>query len=213
VTLEHYKFTEADLDREFVVPPSPLFGDSPSHLKLREIVKRLEDVYCNHIGAEFSHIQDAEQVNWWRSTLEQPFTGFDQSTRMAIMQGLIQGTGFEKFLQKKFKSEKRFGIDGCEVLIPGSMTHCKNIYFIVSIRFADIPILMFSGLQRMIHRLASLGAEQVVVGMPHRGRLNVLSTVMQKPMAAILKEFQSLLEPGEEVCACVLVGLLPPNDL
>lgn len=59
-------------------------------------------------------------MNWWRAALEQPFKGFDTETRVAIMEGLIAGTGFEGFLQKKFKSEKRFGIDGCEVLIPGT---------------------------------------------------------------------------------------------
>ena len=119
VTRDYYGFTEADLDREFVVPPSPLFGSSPAQLSLRNIISRLETVYCGHIGAECTHIQDSEMVDWWRSTLEQPFTGFSTEMRHSIMDGLIQSTGFEKFLQKKFKSEKRFGIDGCEMLIPG----------------------------------------------------------------------------------------------
>ena len=101
------------------MPPSPLFGNAPTSLALREIIRRLESVYCYHIGAEFSHIQDVDEVAWWKTSLETPFVGYDPQTRMRIFQGLVQGAGFENFLQKKFKSEKRFGVDGCEVLVPG----------------------------------------------------------------------------------------------
>lgn len=187
VTLSHYQFTDADLDREFVVPPSTVFASQPAKFTLREIVKRLEHVYCKHIGAEFAHIHNPDEVAWWRQTLETPFTGFDTETRKQIMKGMIEGAGFEKFLQKKFASEKRFGIDGCEVLIPG--------------------------MQRLLRRLAEHGVETAVVGMPHRGRLNVLASVMQKPIAAILKEFQSLLEKDDEGAGDVKYHLGRSSDV
>eukprot|EP00051_Salpingoeca_urceolata_P027485 m.481673 g.481673 ORF g.481673 m.481673 type:complete len:1016 (-) comp22278_c0_seq1:65-3112(-) len=172
ITLEYYGLTEADLDRTFTIAENPLFEESSSPMTLRSVIARLEDVFCKTIGYEFMHIQEKEKRNWLMRTVSRSKGKTEPKVQRVILDGLVEAHGFEAFLQKKFPSEKRFGLDGCEALIPG--------------------------LQRLIERASELGAEHIVFGMPHRGRLNVLANVMQKPLRQIFKEFNSTLDPEDE---------------
>lgn len=189
LTLEHYGFTEADLSRKFLLPPVPRFDshNRPSEHTLGDIVSRLKSTYCGNVGYEFLFIKDQEQVEWLRNKIETPRPPHDDSIKRDIMKGLIEARGFEKFLQKKFVTEKRFGVDGCEVLIPG--------------------------LKRMFERASELGVDTAVLGMAHRGRLNVLANVMKKPIEVIFNEFQSTLPKDSEGSGDVKYHLGMANDV
>ncbi|WP_142849602.1 2-oxoglutarate dehydrogenase E1 component [Telmatospirillum sp. J64-1] len=157
-----YGFTEADLDRE-------IFIDNVLGLEtatLRQIIRALQETYCGTIGVEFMHIQDPEQKAWIQKRIESihNHTEFTDRGKRAILERLTEGEGFERFLQMKYTGTKRFGLEGGESLIPA--------------------------LEQILKRGAQLGVQDVVLGMAHRGRLNVLANVMQKPYRAIFSEFQ-----------------------
>jgi 2-oxoglutarate dehydrogenase E1 component len=163
-----YGYTEADLEREFEL------GDriadvqkgylSAGKYQLRDLVEQLRSTYCGTIGFEYMHLQKREQLNWIRERVEKfPMYNYDKEMQSTIMTGLMKAHNFEAFLQTKFANDKRFGLEGCESLIPAMLA--------------------------LIDRSAENGVEAVVVGMPHRGRLNVLANVLGKPLEAILKEF------------------------
>ncbi|QQP56908.1 Neural conserved at 73EF, partial [Caligus rogercresseyi] len=136
-------------------------------LPLREIIKRLEDVYCGSIGAEFMHIHNLDEVNWIRKRLETPGSlEMAPEEKKRLLARISRSAGFENFLAKKYTSEKRFGLEGVEMLIPGMKT--------------------------IVDRSTELGTESVVMGMPHRGRLNVLANVCRKPLDQILTQFAGL---------------------
>eukprot|EP00053_Salpingoeca_punica_P017517 m.168912 g.168912 ORF g.168912 m.168912 type:complete len:978 (-) comp17227_c0_seq1:240-3173(-) len=174
LNIENYGWSmPRDFDRIVPVGPTPLFNPTaPSNVKLGVLLKELQRVYCTSVGAEYIYISDSKQVEWLRSRLEVPYKPLSTEQRKSVLNGLIRAEGFEKFLQKKFSTEKRFGLDGGEALIPG--------------------------MQTMIRRSAEQGVELIVFGMAHRGRLNVLHNVMGKPLAAILKEFQHLVDQDNE---------------
>ncbi len=134
--------------------------------KLSEIIDILHRTYGGCFAIEFMHIYDPEEKAWLQERIEGPDKEikFPLETRKQIFQKLIEAEGFEKFLHTKYMGTKRFGLDGGESLIPG--------------------------MEQMIHVAARSGVEQMVFGMPHRGRLNVLASVMGKPYHAILNEFQ-----------------------
>jgi len=162
-----YGFTEADLDREFNLGDK-LFGGflAPGRPKitLRNLLQRLEETYRSTIGVEYMHLQSLEQLNWIREKFETPqHYRYSNEEKVIILDRLMWATKFERVLATKFSSLKRFGLDGCETLIPG--------------------------LKALIDRSADLGIEHIVMGMPHRGRLNVLANVVRKPLAAIFHEF------------------------
>jgi len=162
-----YGFTEADLEREFQLGDK-LFGgflaSGRPKITLRNLLQRLEETYCSKIGFEFMHIQSLEQLNWIREKFEtQKHYKYSNEDKVVILDRLMWATKFERVLATKFSSLKRFGLDGCEALIPG--------------------------LKALIDRGADLGIEHIVMGMPHRGRLNVLANVVRKPLAAIFHEF------------------------
>ncbi len=166
-----YGFEEADLDREF-------FLDYVLGLEtatLREIMEVLRKTYSGTVGVEFLHIQDPEQKAWIQAKIEGTGGIWDTSAeeKREILEQLTATEAFETFLHRKFPGTKRFGIDGGESTIPA--------------------------LEAVIRKASELGVEEVVIGMPHRGRLNVLANVMGKPYAAILSEFQ-----GEAVQDSVL---------
>lgn len=170
---QNYGLDEADLDREFRLPSTTYIGGDAKALPLREIINRLESAYCNHIGCEYSFINDAVKVDWIKRKFETPNSlRFSEVERRLILARLIRATRFEDFLDKKFSSEKRFGLEGCEVLIPA--------------------------LKSIIDQSSELGIESIVMGMPHRGRLNVLSNVARMPLEKLLCQFDSKLEPDEE---------------
>jgi len=171
--LANYGLSEADLDREFRLPGSTFIGGDKETLPLRDIISRLEHCYCGHIGAEFGFINDQTKMTWIKQRLESRAQfSFSNEEKRLILARLIRATRFEEFLARKFSSEKRFGLEGCEVLIPS--------------------------LKAIIDESSDLGIESVVMGMPHRGRLNVLSNVARMPLEKLLCQFDSKLEPDEE---------------
>src|SRR5579862_1742907 len=157
-----YGFTEADFDRK-------IFLDHVLGLEygtLREIVAICERTYCQTLGVEFMHISNAAQKSWIQERIEGPDKeiSFTPEGRRAILNKLVEAEGFEKFCDVKFTGTKRFGLDGAESLIPA--------------------------LEQIIKRGGNLGVKEIVVGMPHRGRLNVLTQVMGKPHRALFHEFK-----------------------
>src|SRR5271169_1385652 len=157
-----YGFTEADFDRK-------IFLDHVLGLEygtLREIVAICERTYCQTLGVEFMHISNAAQKSWIQERIEGPDKeiSFTREGRRAILNKLVESEGFEKFCDVKFTGTKRFGLDGAESLIPA--------------------------LEQIIKRGGNLGVKEIVVGMPHRGRLNVLTQVMGKPHRALFHEFK-----------------------
>ena len=157
-----YGFTDADMDR-------PIFIDHVLGLEsatLREIVQILRETYCGSIGVEFMHIQDPDEKAWIQRRIEsvRNRTEFTLKGKRAIYERLVEAEGFEQFLHVKYVGTKRFGLDGGESLIPA--------------------------LEQILKRGGQLGVKEVVLGMPHRGRLNVLANVMHKPYSAMISEFQ-----------------------
>jgi 2-oxoglutarate dehydrogenase E1 component len=157
-----YGFTDADFDRK-------IFLDHVLSLEygtLREIVAICERTYCQTLGVEFMHITNAAQKSWIQERIEGPDKeiSFTREGRRAILNKLIEAEGFEKFCDLKFTGTKRFGLDGAESLIPA--------------------------LEQIIKRGGNLGVKEIVLGRPHRGRLNVLTQVMGKPHRALFHEFK-----------------------
>jgi 2-oxoglutarate dehydrogenase E1 component len=157
-----YGFTDADWDR-------PIFIDQVLGLTnptLRQIVDRLKATYCGQIGVEFMHIQEPEQKAWLQERIEnvQNQTEFTSEGKRFILQRLTAAEGFEHFLQLKYTGTKRFGLDGAEATIPA--------------------------IEQIIKRGGQLGVKEYVLGMAHRGRLNILTNFMGKPFKALFSEFQ-----------------------
>jgi 2-oxoglutarate dehydrogenase E1 component len=159
---EAYGFAEADLDR-------PIFIDNVLGMEfasIRQMLDILKRTYCATLGVEFMHISDPEQKAWLQERIEGPdkAIAFTPEGKKAILQKLIEAEGFEQFIDLRYKGTKRFGLDGGESLVPA--------------------------LEQIIKRGGQLGLEEIVFGMAHRGRLNVLSQVMGKPHRAIFHEFK-----------------------
>ncbi|KAL0840504.1 hypothetical protein ABMA28_015739 [Loxostege sticticalis] len=162
-----YRFDEADMDRVFKLPSTTFIGEKEKALPLREILNRLEEAYCNNIGIEFMFINSLEQCNWIRQRMEPPnVTKMSPDQKRLILARLTRSTGFENFLAKKWSSEKRFGLEGCEILIPA--------------------------MKQVIDVSTKLGVESIIMGMPHRGRLNVLANVCRKPLHQLFTQFAGL---------------------
>jgi 2-oxoglutarate dehydrogenase E1 component len=157
-----YGFTAADMDR-------PIFIDNVLGLEIatmRQIIEIVKRTYCGTFALQYMHISDPEQAGWLKERIEgygKEIT-FTQNGRKAILNKLVEAEGFEKFCHVKFMGTKRFGLDGGEALIPA--------------------------MEQIIKRGGALGIEEIVIGMPHRGRLSVLANVMSKPYKAIFNEFQ-----------------------
>ncbi|XP_067340579.1 2-oxoglutarate dehydrogenase complex component E1 isoform X5 [Channa argus] len=168
-----YGLAESDLDKVFRLPTTTFIGGNESALTLREIIRRLEMAYCQHIGVEFMFINDMEQCQWIRQKFETPgVMQFSLEEKRTLLARMIRSTRFEEFLQRKWSSEKRFGLEGCESLIPA--------------------------LKTLIDRSSQSGVESVIMGMPHRGRLNVLANVIRKELDQIFCQFDSKLEAADE---------------
>jgi 2-oxoglutarate dehydrogenase E1 component len=158
----HYGFTDADLDRK-------IFLDNVLGLEfatLREIIEILQRTYCQTLGVEYMHISDPTEKAWIQERIEGrgKEISFTPEGKKAILNKLIEAEGFEKFLDLKYTGTKRFGLDGSEAMIPA--------------------------LEQIIKRGGALGVREIVLGLAHRGRLNVLSNVMGKPHRAIFHEFK-----------------------
>ncbi|RVX13636.1 2-oxoglutarate dehydrogenase, mitochondrial [Vitis vinifera] len=172
-----YGFTEADLDREFFLGVWRMAGflsENRPVQTLRAILTRLEQAYCGSIGYEYMHIADRDKCNWLRDKIETPTPRqYNQQRREVILDRLIWSTQFENFLATKWTAAKRFGLEGGETLIPG--------------------------MKEMFDRAADLGVESIVIGMSHRGRLNVLGNVVRKPLRQIFSEFSGGTKPVDDV--------------
>ncbi len=139
---------------------------------LREIQEVLHLTYCRHVGAEFMHIADQEQRNWLRERMEgnrneEPLSN---ETQLQILDKLVEAEAFEQFLHTRFVGHKRFSLEGGDTLIPV--------------------------LDALLDRAAELGVERAILGMAHRGRMNVLAHVMKKPLVKIFGEFEGWLDPS-----------------
>ncbi|WP_244493369.1 2-oxoglutarate dehydrogenase E1 subunit family protein, partial [Aureimonas sp. N4] len=158
----NYGFTEADLDRKIFI--DGVLG--MEFASIRQIVDILERTYCSTIGVEFMHISNPVEKQWIQERMEGLHKGvaFTPEGKRAILNKLIEAEGFEKFIDIKYKGTKRFGLDGGESLIPA--------------------------LEQVIKRGGQMGLKEIVFGMAHRGRLNVLAQVMGKPRRAIFHEFK-----------------------
>uniref|UniRef100_A0A1L8E1Z8 2-oxoglutarate dehydrogenase complex component E1 n=1 Tax=Nyssomyia neivai TaxID=330878 RepID=A0A1L8E1Z8_9DIPT len=163
----NFNFGEHDMERVFKLPSTTFIGGKEKYLPLREILDRLEHVYCNKIGVEFMFINSLEQCNWIRQKFETPdIMTYTNDEKRLILARLSRAAGFEGFLAKKFSSEKRFGLEGAEIMIPA--------------------------MKQVIDVSTRLGVESIIMGMPHRGRLNVLANVCRKPLNQILTQFAGL---------------------
>ncbi|XP_024155066.1 2-oxoglutarate dehydrogenase, mitochondrial [Oryzias melastigma] len=173
VGLQNVGLDSSDMDRMFRIPKTTFIGGKESALTLREIIRRLEMAYCQHIGVEFMFINDVEQCQWIRQKFETPgIMQFTVEEKRTLLARMIRSTRFEEFLQRKWSSEKRFGLEGCESLIPA--------------------------LKTIIDRSSQNGVESVIMGMSHRGRLNVLANVVRKDLDQIFCQFDSKLEAADE---------------
>ncbi|MGA8769076.1 MAG: 2-oxoglutarate dehydrogenase E1 component, partial [Rhodomicrobium sp.] len=157
-----YGFTPADLDHQIYID-NVLGLETAS---LRQIIEILRRTYCGTIGFEFMHISSPEQKLWIQERIEGPDkeVEFTVLGKKAILTKLIHAESVERFLDKKYTGTKRFGLEGAESAVPG--------------------------LEQIIKRGGQLGVKEIVIGMPHRGRLNVLTNVMAKPFRALFHEFK-----------------------
>ncbi|PCD77945.1 2-oxoglutarate dehydrogenase E1 component [Pseudothioclava arenosa] len=157
-----YGFADADMDR-------PIFIDNVLGLQIasmRQIIDVLKRTYCGTFALQYMHISNPEEAGWLKERIEGygKEIAFTREGRRAILNKLVEAEGFEKFLHVKYMGTKRFGLDGGEALIPA--------------------------MEGIIKRGGQLGLKEIVIGMPHRGRLSVLANVMSKPYRAIFHEFQ-----------------------
>lgn len=174
--LSHYGFTERDMDEEFTLGPGilPRFKrEGREKMTLREIVAACEKLYSGSYGVEYIHIPGREQCDWIRERVEipQPYK-YSTDERRRILDRLIWSSSFESFLATKYPNDKRFGLEGCEALVPG--------------------------MKALIDRSVEHGVKDIIIGMPHRGRLNVLSNVVRKPNESIFSEFGGSAEATDE---------------
>lgn len=166
-----YGFEEKDYDRK-------IFLDHVLGLEfatLREIVAICQRTYCQTLGVEFMHISNPQIKGWMQERIEGPDKEitFTREGKRAILNKLVEAEGFEKFCDTKFTGTKRFGLDGGESLIPA--------------------------LEQIIKRGGNLGVKEIVLGMAHRGRLNVLTQVMAKPHRALFHEFKGGSSTPDEI--------------
>ena len=166
-----YGFADADMDR-------PIFIDNVLGLQMasmRQIVEIVKRTYCGTFALQYMHISNPDEAAWLKERIEGfgKEIQFTREGRKAILNSMVQAEGFEKFLHVKYMGTKRFGLDGGESLIPA--------------------------MEQIIKRCGQLGVKDIIIGMPHRGRLSVLANVMQKPYRAIFNEFQGGSSKPEEV--------------
>jgi 2-oxoglutarate dehydrogenase E1 component len=166
-----YGFGPGDMDR-------PIFLDNVLGLEeatMTEIMDVVQKVYCGTIAVEYMHIQSADQKSWIQHRMEGPDkeASFSLMGKKAILNKITESEGIESFLNVKYTGTKRFGLDGGEALMPA--------------------------MEAIIKRGGQLGVQEIILGMPHRGRLNVLTNVMGKPFRALFSEFQGNAAKPEDV--------------
>jgi multifunctional 2-oxoglutarate metabolism enzyme len=164
--INQHGLTLWDLEREF---PTGGFGGKP-RMKLRDILGVLRDSYCRTVGTEYMHIQDPEERRWLQARIEVPHARAEHDEQIHILSRLNVAEAFEMFLQTKYVGQRRFSLEGAESLIPL--------------------------LDAVLAEAAGADLDEVVMGMAHRGRLNVLANIVGKSYAQIFKEFEGNLDPG-----------------
>jgi 2-oxoglutarate decarboxylase len=156
-----------DLDRVFKVDG---FGGA-EYKKLRDVLGLLRDAYCRHVGVEYTHILEPEQQKWLRERVEVKHEKPTVAEQKYILSKLNAAEAFETFLQTKYVGQKRFSLEGAETVIPM--------------------------MDAVLDQAAEHGLDEVVIGMPHRGRLNVLANIVGKPYSQIFSEFEGNLNPSQ----------------
>lgn len=164
LAMENYGLSDADLDTVFLAGKD--IGIGPA--KLRDIVEFLNQTYCQSIGAEFLYIRDPKVVEWLQGKMEscRNTPNFTVEERKDMYDHLKLAVGFEQFIHKKFVGQKRFSLEGAETTIPA--------------------------LDAVIEKGSELGIEEFVIGMAHRGRLNVLTNILKKPYEDVFREFAAI---------------------
>ena len=162
LNIEFHGFSEMDLDEEFY---TDTFNTGKNKLPLREIVKRLEEIYCGNIGIECNHIMESQERRWFQKKFESKLQdyGFTDDEKYNIYERLNSAEGLAKYLSAKYPGMKRFGIDGAESLVPL--------------------------VESVIQNCGSIGANQICFGMAHRGRLNLLVNVLGKLPSELFAAF------------------------
>lgn len=166
-----YGFNESDYGKEVVL--NGVLGRQTA--TIGDVIQVLRDTYCDHIGVEFMHIQHPEQKQWIQQHIEttRGKPGYSKERKQSILNDLIEVEAFEEFLQTKYPGMKRFSIQGGDTMVPG--------------------------LEVIIEKASDLGVEEIVIGMPHRGRMNVLTTIMGKPYSELLSIFHGNLDFPESI--------------
>ena len=162
LNIEFHGFSEMDLDKEFY---TDTFDTGKNKLPLREIVKRLEEIYCGNIGIECNHIMESQERRWFQKKFESKLQdySFTDDEKYNIYERLNSAEGLAKYLSAKYPGMKRFGIDGAESLVPL--------------------------VESVIQNCGSIGANQICFGMAHRGRLNLLVNVLGKLPSELFAAF------------------------
>ena len=173
LSLEAFGLGLDDLERRFVVP------DGPPNLKapLKEILAGFRETYCRSIGVEFMHLQDPAERRWLIDRMEpvRNRPALEPAARRRILEKLVESSVFEQFLNTKYVGVTRFSLEGGDALIPG--------------------------LDALLERAAALGAREIILGMAHRGRLNVQVNIIAKPFTDIFSEFENCYDPDNLVGA------------
>jgi 2-oxoglutarate dehydrogenase E1 component len=163
LAIENFNLTEEDLDSRFEAAKEIGLDKAT----LREIIEHLEETYCKSIGVEYRYMTKPEIVRWLQEKME--FSRNQESlpgeTKLHILDRLVEASGFEDYLHKKFVGQKRFSLEGSESIIPA--------------------------LDAIIARGGAYGVNEIVIGMAHRGRLNVLTNIMKKPYSQVFREFNA----------------------
>ncbi|HEY5483797.1 MAG TPA: multifunctional oxoglutarate decarboxylase/oxoglutarate dehydrogenase thiamine pyrophosphate-binding subunit/dihydrolipoyllysine-residue succinyltransferase subunit, partial [Propionibacteriaceae bacterium] len=165
--LKSHGLTLWDLDRTF--PCGSLGGKPRTAMTLRDALEILRDAYCRHVGVEYMHIVDPEQRTWLQGVLERPPVALNRDEHLRILDKLNESEIFETFLQTKFIGQKRFSLEGGESTIVAVDEICEQA--------------------------ADTGLSEVIIGMPHRGRLNVLANIVGKSYGQIFREFEGNMDP------------------
>ncbi len=170
LTLQYHGLSEADLDTVF---PTNLMYIGKAEATLREIIEVCERIYCGSIGYEYMHVFTAAEKRWIENYIEsnRGYIEFDKSKKLEILERLTAAEGLEKYLARKYTGVKRFGLEGGESFIPA--------------------------VHEMIQRVGTYGAKEVVIGMAHRGRLNLLVNIMGKNPSVLFDEFDGKIQPTQ----------------
>ena len=163
--LSHYGLTVWDLDRDFVTDGLP----GPREQPLRQIIDTLRDAYCRTVGVEYMHMSDPKEKRWIQQRVEPGPAELSTEEKKHILSRLNAAESFERFLHSKFTGHRRYSVEGADSMIPM--------------------------LDSLLEQAAGDGMVESVVGMAHRGRLNVLANIVGKPMAEIFREFEGDIDP------------------